>query len=164
MGLITPHLYRLFTPGVSPFPNPERGYPFADPLGVAVAIDPSLITHQEWLPVTVELNGTHTRGQTVVDWRDTSKLVREGRQKAEEANAKAHDHVFSAKKSTDNTAASQSQVQGAKEWWNGELVAGGSPRQFPFVRNVRAVITVDQLRFQVMMQTAVQNFEYCNKS
>jgi purine nucleosidase len=39
-----------------------------DPLAAAVLHDPSLATYRE-LPVGVELHGTHTRGQLVVDHR-----------------------------------------------------------------------------------------------
>lgn len=39
-----------------------------DPLAVAVAIEPDIVTRSEHRHVAVELAGTHTRGQTVVDW------------------------------------------------------------------------------------------------
>lgn len=39
-----------------------------DPLAVAVAIDPDLVTKAESRAVAVELAGQHTRGQTTVDW------------------------------------------------------------------------------------------------
>lgn len=39
-----------------------------DPLAVAVAIQPDLVTRAEMRAVTVELHGAHTRGETTVDW------------------------------------------------------------------------------------------------
>jgi purine nucleosidase len=39
-----------------------------DPLAVAVAVEPSLVTTVPG-PVVVETRGDHTRGQTIVDWR-----------------------------------------------------------------------------------------------
>ncbi len=39
-----------------------------DPLAMAAALEPSLVTKSEKRAVTVELNGAHTRGQTSVDW------------------------------------------------------------------------------------------------
>lgn len=50
----------------------------ADPLAMAVAIEPSIVMKSETHHVRVELNGRHTRGQTIVDWKDRS---------GEEANA-----------------------------------------------------------------------------
>ena len=44
----------------------------ADPLAMAVAIEPSIVTSSETHHVRVELNGRHTRGQTIVDWKDRS--------------------------------------------------------------------------------------------
>src|SRR5262245_47655690 len=40
----------------------------ADPLAMAVAIEPAIVTRSEHPHVTVELGGRHTRGQTTVDW------------------------------------------------------------------------------------------------
>jgi len=40
----------------------------ADPVAMAVAIDPGIVTRAERRHVTVELGGRHTRGQTTVDW------------------------------------------------------------------------------------------------
>jgi purine nucleosidase len=40
----------------------------ADPIAMAVAIEPSIVTRSERRHVTVELGGRHTRGQTTVDW------------------------------------------------------------------------------------------------
>jgi purine nucleosidase len=40
----------------------------ADPVAMAVAIDPGIVTRSERRHVTVELDGRHTRGQTTVDW------------------------------------------------------------------------------------------------
>jgi len=39
-----------------------------DPLAAALLVDPSLATYRE-VAVSVELNGTYTRGQLVSDWR-----------------------------------------------------------------------------------------------
>jgi len=43
------------------------GYLLPDPLAMAIALDPGLITASEQLYVTVELQGALTRGQTVLD-------------------------------------------------------------------------------------------------
>jgi purine nucleosidase len=40
----------------------------ADPVAMAVAIDPGIVMRSERRHVTVELDGRHTRGQTTVDW------------------------------------------------------------------------------------------------
>jgi purine nucleosidase len=40
----------------------------ADPLAMAVAVEPDIVTRSERRRVTVELAGRHTRGQTTVDW------------------------------------------------------------------------------------------------
>ncbi len=40
-----------------------------DPLATAIAIDPSIVLDSELLPVTVELDGTWTRGMTIADRR-----------------------------------------------------------------------------------------------
>jgi len=40
----------------------------ADALAMAAALEPSLIKHKEMKHLTVELSGSATRGQTVVDW------------------------------------------------------------------------------------------------
>jgi purine nucleosidase len=39
-----------------------------DPLAMAVALEPEIVTRSELRPVTVELAGATTRGQTTVDW------------------------------------------------------------------------------------------------
>lgn len=39
-----------------------------DPLAMAAALEPSVVTRSEMRAVTVELRGEHTRGQTSVDW------------------------------------------------------------------------------------------------
>jgi purine nucleosidase len=39
-----------------------------DPLAVAIAIEPDIVSRSERRHVTVELTGTHTRGQITVDW------------------------------------------------------------------------------------------------
>jgi len=40
----------------------------ADALAMAAALEPALIKHKEVKHLTVELSGSATRGQTVVDW------------------------------------------------------------------------------------------------
>lgn len=40
----------------------------ADPVAMAVAIEPAIVTRSEHRHVAVELAGGHTRGQTTVDW------------------------------------------------------------------------------------------------
>jgi inosine-uridine nucleoside N-ribohydrolase len=40
----------------------------ADPVAMAVAIQPEIVTRSEHRHLTVELGGKHTRGQTTVDW------------------------------------------------------------------------------------------------
>ena len=40
----------------------------ADPVAMAVAVEPGIVTRSERRHVTVELHGRHTRGQTTVDW------------------------------------------------------------------------------------------------
>ena len=42
----------------------------ADPLAMSVALEPEIVTHAEQRHLTIELTGAHTRGQTVVDWRN----------------------------------------------------------------------------------------------
>ncbi|MGB0387989.1 MAG: nucleoside hydrolase [Ardenticatenaceae bacterium] len=44
----------------------------ADPLAMAVALEPSIVQKAEKHHITVELTGRHTRGQTTVDWGDRS--------------------------------------------------------------------------------------------
>jgi purine nucleosidase len=39
-----------------------------DPVAMAVAVDPTIVTRSEHRHVIVELEGRHTRGQTTVDW------------------------------------------------------------------------------------------------
>jgi purine nucleosidase len=39
-----------------------------DPLALAVAIEPGIVTHAQARPLTVELAGAHARGLTSVDW------------------------------------------------------------------------------------------------
>jgi len=46
----------------------RRGFISADGLAVAVALDPSIVTHSERRHVGVEVEGALTRGATVVDW------------------------------------------------------------------------------------------------
>ncbi|MEZ4666425.1 MAG: nucleoside hydrolase [Anaerolineae bacterium] len=49
-------------------------FPLADPLAMAIALEPHLIQAAADYYGTVELNGTHTRGQTVIDYRHAKKL------------------------------------------------------------------------------------------
>lgn len=49
--------------------------PAADGLAMAVAIEPEIVQSAEKRYVTVELNGQHSRGQTVVDWMGRSGLT-----------------------------------------------------------------------------------------
>ena len=44
-----------------------------DGLALAAAIEPGIITKAEKKYVTIELHGAHTRGQTVIDWFNTTK-------------------------------------------------------------------------------------------
>jgi purine nucleosidase len=44
-----------------------------DGLAMAAAIEPGIVTRSEKKYVTIELQGAHTRGQTVVDWFNTTK-------------------------------------------------------------------------------------------
>jgi purine nucleosidase len=60
---ITDKLVRLFR-SLMPVPL----YLLPDPLAMAITLYPELILERESRPVTVELNGTHTRGQTVVNY------------------------------------------------------------------------------------------------
>lgn len=61
----------------------RRGVIAADALAMAVALDPDLVTRAEPRPVAIELDGSHTRGATVVDWerrrggRDNARIVLE---------------------------------------------------------------------------------------
>ena len=48
----------------------RHGVIAADALAMAVAIEPTLVTHSESRAVAVELDGRLTRGATVVDWAD----------------------------------------------------------------------------------------------
>ncbi|MFN8527198.1 MAG: nucleoside hydrolase [Anaerolineae bacterium] len=45
-----------------------KGYTMPDPITVAIALHPELVTHSEHLFVAVELNGAYTRGATLVDF------------------------------------------------------------------------------------------------
>jgi len=47
--------------------NDDRMYA-ADGLAMAVALEPGIVTEAEIHPISVELNGRFTRGQTTVDW------------------------------------------------------------------------------------------------
>lgn len=46
-----------------------------DGLAMAVAVEPEIVTRSEKKHVSIELHGSQTRGQTVVDWRGRSKRV-----------------------------------------------------------------------------------------
>ncbi len=46
----------------------------ADPLAMAVVLEPEIVKRAEQRRVEVELTGTHTRGQTVVDWYNRTGL------------------------------------------------------------------------------------------
>jgi purine nucleosidase len=45
----------------------------ADPLALAVVLEPDIVQRAEERYVMVETNGRHTRGQTIVDWEDRLK-------------------------------------------------------------------------------------------
>jgi purine nucleosidase len=47
--------------------RPELGYLLPDPLTMAITLEPDLILNQELRHASVELHGTQTRGQTVID-------------------------------------------------------------------------------------------------
>ncbi len=47
----------------------------ADPLAMSVVLEPDIVTRAEKHNLSIELVGTHTRGQTVVDWRDRHGLA-----------------------------------------------------------------------------------------
>ncbi|MEP7288468.1 MAG: nucleoside hydrolase [Chloroflexota bacterium] len=47
----------------------QDGIPMPDPIAVAVAIDPRVVTEEVHAHVQVELHGALTRGQTVTDWK-----------------------------------------------------------------------------------------------
>jgi purine nucleosidase len=44
-----------------------------DPLAVAVALEPDIVLKSEIRHVQVELSGSLTRGQTLVDWFDLTR-------------------------------------------------------------------------------------------
>jgi len=46
----------------------------ADILAMAAALEPSIVEEAEKHALVVEVDGTHTRGQTVVDWMNMSGL------------------------------------------------------------------------------------------
>lgn len=46
-----------------------QGYTCCDPLAVAVAVQPGIVTKETSVYATIELHGHLTRGQMVVDWR-----------------------------------------------------------------------------------------------
>jgi purine nucleosidase len=56
-------------------PRPATGYWMPDPLAMAVALQPALIQRSEQYYVAVELHGTHTRGQTVVDYSHRTRIA-----------------------------------------------------------------------------------------
>ena len=47
------------------------GYLLPDPLAMAITLNPMLVHHSDQHYVTVELQGAHTRGQTVIDFMGT---------------------------------------------------------------------------------------------
>jgi len=51
--------------------RPWRGYLIPDPLAMAITLQPELVRKVEPHFVTVELNGSRTRGQTVIDYQGT---------------------------------------------------------------------------------------------
>jgi purine nucleosidase len=53
----------------------DTGFLLPDPLAMAVALEPGLIRRSEFRYVTVEVQGTHTRGQTVIDYRGATGRV-----------------------------------------------------------------------------------------
>jgi len=60
----------------------ERGRPnllVADALAMAVALQADIVTRTEERHVAIELNGTHTRGATVVDWESRLGLAANAR-------------------------------------------------------------------------------------
>jgi len=48
--------------------DPQSGYLLPDPLAMAVALEPEVVRRSAQHYVTVELQGEHTRGQTVIDY------------------------------------------------------------------------------------------------
>jgi inosine-uridine nucleoside N-ribohydrolase len=59
-----------------PLQSQGEGLAMHDPLAVAVAIDPSLVTCTS-LPVCVETRGLHTLGMTVADQRPSTYWLRD---------------------------------------------------------------------------------------
>lgn len=53
----------------------ETNYFPADPLAMAVAIEPDIVIESRPSHLTIELNGNRTRGQTVVDWGNRAELA-----------------------------------------------------------------------------------------
>jgi purine nucleosidase len=51
----------------------------ADPQAMAVALEPTIVTHSEDHYLTVATQGAYTRGLTVVDWNDSSKQPKNAR-------------------------------------------------------------------------------------
>ena len=45
---------------------------FADPVAMAIALEPMMVAQHEVHNVVVETQGVFTRGQTIVDWLDES--------------------------------------------------------------------------------------------
>lgn len=73
MGAGTPkaEFFRRITQQVFAFVREKLGRPalfVPDPLAMAVAVEPDIVTKSERRAVTVELAGAYTRGQTTVDW------------------------------------------------------------------------------------------------
>ena len=62
-----------FLRGLDHANNRSIGYLLPDPLAMAITLDPALIRRSEHHYVTVELQGTQTRGQTIVDYFNATK-------------------------------------------------------------------------------------------
>lgn len=52
--------------------DPLKTYLIPDPLAMAVTLEPGLIVESQHHYVTVEVQGTHTRGQTIVDYTNVT--------------------------------------------------------------------------------------------
>mmetsp|Transcript_18873 Transcript_18873/g.23143 ORF Transcript_18873/g.23143 Transcript_18873/m.23143 type:complete len:98 (+) Transcript_18873:575-868(+) len=55
--------------------NQHTAFPLADPLAMFVMLNPAGVREKSKRRVHIELDGTHTRGMTIVDWgsHDSSK-------------------------------------------------------------------------------------------
>lgn len=77
IALNTPksQFYRAISAKTIQFTAQLAGRPMmfgADPLAMAVALEPDIVTRAEKRHVSVELTGMYTRGQTTVDWGERS--------------------------------------------------------------------------------------------